>query len=121
MDITHLSIIYFAVFFIMLIGSTLFFWKKSPEFKKKWHVPVVLVNMIVIGGFLLSFAIMLTNNLLQIIPFILVFVLILYLSVFKTRVCDACGKTNQSDDWKTSPEFCSKCGEKLTRSKFFGE
>ncbi|MDY6906114.1 MAG: hypothetical protein SWH61_15685 [Thermodesulfobacteriota bacterium] len=120
MKIDDLAIVYFIVFFIMLIGSTLFYRRKSPEFKKKWHVPVTLVNLIVIGGFLFAFAIMLVDSLIHIIPFVLMFIFILYISIFKTKVCGACGKTNQPENLITAPEFCSKCGEKLSQSKFFG-
>ena len=104
----------------MLIGSTLFFWRKSPEFKKKWHIPVLMINMLVIGGFLFAFAIMLVDNFFQIIPFVLMFLFILYVSIFKIRICDVCGKTNQPENLITAPKFCSKCGEKLSQSKIFG-
>jgi hypothetical protein len=43
-----------------------------------------------------------------------VFVLfLLWVGIFRTRVCLGCGKLSQPDNLITPPSFCSKCGTAL--------
>ena len=41
-------------------------------------------------------------------------ILITYLNLKAVRFCDACGKTIMNQNLFSSPEFCTKCGAKLS-------
>jgi len=113
----QLSTIFIIVWVGLVILCTMFFVGRDASFKKRWHVRISLICIAVIGGFMV-FIVAKSVGALAVLPVVVGIVAIGYLSVTKVRVCDSCGKTNQPQNLITAPEYCSKCGKKLSPSEF---
>ncbi len=113
------AIVYFSVFAALVLGSWLFTRRLDAKAKKKWQPRLVLLAVAILGPFFVLPMLILRIWLgLGIVVIFLVF--FVWLGVFKTRVCEACGTVTQPQNLVRTAEFCPKCGEKLTASPLFG-
>ena len=110
MDKERIVIIFFLTWLVLgVVSLYLFFINKNAAFKRTifpWFV-------ILVGMLFLSFLILLDGprrDLLFMIPLI---ALISFLNIYRTRFCDACGKTVHNYRGLGRPRQCSKCGSML--------
>ena len=104
-----LSLVYFAVWLILAVGTFILFWRKGPDFKKRYYHKVCLFNSFAIGFFMLA--------LVWPHPIGIAMVLIGggsigYLNFKYTKICDSCGKIIQQNPFSLA-KYCEKCGSKL--------
>lgn len=105
--------LYFAVWLMLAGVSLLFSLSAEPAKKKIWNPWIGLFNLLVIGGFLVVFSIKGGGGYFTI--FLLVFLVVIgYLGIFRTRVCERCGKTAQPDFTGKAARYCSRCGAELS-------
>lgn len=102
--------IYLSVWLACAVGSVLFFWGRSPQFKKRWHRRVAAFDVIVIGGMLIAATI---PHWRMLFFFAGASLFIGWVAVFQTRVCPSCGKVSQPANLVSAPNFCRKCGMRL--------
>jgi hypothetical protein len=108
-----LMMVYFVVWTVCAVGTTVLFWRRDPAFKRRWHRPIAIFNTVVIGGFILVFVAQMAPPWWVFLIFLGTLLFIGWVSVFQTRVCAQCGKICQPDNLVTAPRFCRSCGAKL--------
>lgn len=107
------AVVYFAVFAAVALGGWLFTRRLDPKRLKYWQPRLSVLSIIVLGSFLVFPVIQgqVWFFLIFLIPF---FAWSIYYSIAKVRVCEGCGAVQQPQDLITTPQFCSKCGTKLS-------
>ncbi|MDH3625704.1 MAG: hypothetical protein OES69_11565 [Myxococcales bacterium] len=102
--------IYFPIWFALVIGTWLFFRGRDSAFKKRWYRRVSAFNVTVIVGMIVLMAIPMS------LPFAILgaaMLPLMWIPIYRTRVCLACGKVCQPENLITPQKFCSKCGAGL--------
>ena len=107
-----LVIAYFGIWFSFAVGTFLFFRGKDPAFKRRWHRPVAIVVMFVIGGMIVLMA-GLMGDWRATAVFAVAALFFVWVGAFRTRVCLRCGKVSQPRNLVTPERFCGKCGTAL--------
>lgn len=99
---------YIPVWLAFALGYPLLFWRRSPEFTKRWYRRFAAFHITVVGGMIAAIAFphfpafLLTLTLL----------LICYVTVFQTRVGMSCGKVSLPENL-TARAVCKHCGAQL--------
>lgn len=109
---------YFLTFAILAISQYLFLHGRSPREKRYWFPRLSILNLLVIGGFLV--AIILASgqwlSLFLLVPFLAIFG---YLGLTRIVICQRCGATVQPQYLVEPSQFCPRCGAELERGPIF--
>jgi hypothetical protein len=99
---------YFVVWVTMAVGSWLFEGSLGANEKKRLHSRVLLINIVVIGGFLAAMMLVAGSGLaaLVILP---VSAVLFYLNATRNRLCMQCNR-NVMPTGFAACEFCPRCG-----------
>ncbi len=117
--IETLFFVYFVVFAAVVIGHWLYFRKKDPVFRWRWHARTILLVGFIIGGYLVVLA-GLTSRSWAMAGGALVFaVAILFLNITLTTICHSCGKAAQSQSLTSAAKYCIHCGGPVAPSPLF--
>ena len=93
-----------------IISFVIFFLGKNAQLKRKLWPPFVI-------GAGVLFAVFVTLMGFPLDTFYIMgpaLILITYLNLTRTKFCDSCGKTIINQNFFAKPEYCTKCGEKLS-------
>jgi hypothetical protein len=112
-----LLLAYFGVFALLVGGQLLFLQGRSPREKKYWHPRLSLLNLVVIGGFLVVMVAASSRQSLPVIVTVLILAVMGFIAHTRILVCDQCGATAQPQSLVTAARFCPKCGAPLTRAR----
>ena len=103
--------IFVAIWIILCILSLFIFTVNNNASLKRKLWPVFLIG----GGILMLVFTYITdshgNALYFAVPAL---ILVVSINIYRTKFCDACGKTNYGTHLLSKPNFCAKCGEKLS-------
>ncbi len=94
-----------------LFASAFFFVSKNANLKRKAWPPFMIAGALVFLGFSWTMGFSARMFFFE-LP---VVALITFLNVRAMRFCDACGKTNTTQNHFSPARFCSKCGASLER------
>ena len=107
-----LWVIWFVSSVLIGLGSLVYF-RLSPDanLKRRFHRWFTIAYG---GGFFLLIVLGMGAS-----PFILLFgtavIVITYLNIRNTVICDACGKMTYNHAWFSKAEYCAKCGAPLSQ------
>lgn len=102
--------IFFPLWFALAIGALLFYRRQDPAFRKRWHRHVYGANFALVGG---AVILMTIPDWAAFLVFTVFVLFLLWVGIFRTRVCLGCGKIAQPDKIIIPARFCSKCGTAL--------
>ena len=108
-----LIVAYFAIWLVCAVTSTLLFLGRNPEFKKKWYLPVSLINLAIIGGMLVIVTLRLPAPLWFCALLAAVLLFFGWTLAFRMRVCPSCGKVAHPEYLVLAQKFCANCRRKL--------
>jgi hypothetical protein len=110
------AIVYFVVWVTLAVGTTILFWvRRDPEFRIRWHAKISLVAIITI----LFFMFLISPSWVSLFFIGIPGGLIGYLSITKTTICKSCGKIIQPVRLFNRAQFCPYCGGETVCSKIF--
>ena len=111
-----LFLAYFPVWAILAVGQLLFLRGRSPSEKKYWHPRLSLLNLIVIGGFMVAIVAS-SQQWLAVVATALMVVAIGLLLLTRVTICDQCGATVQPRSLLFAAKFCPKCGSPVSPAR----
>ena len=109
-------LVYFGVWTALAVGTSILYWvRRDPEFRIRWHARIVLVVSIPIGLFMFLIA----PNWIVLLLIVVFGGVITYLNVSKTTICTKCGRIVQPVRLVQRAKLCPRCGGETVCSKPF--
>jgi hypothetical protein len=106
----------FSVLVALAVGSGIFLWRCDPKGRKVWGPRLTLLQLVLLVT-LVAVPMIYWGRWLALLLVLGFVALLAYSVVFKTRVCEECGKTAQPVNVIRAAQFCPSCGEKLSPSQ----
>ena len=113
-------LVYVFVWVALGLGVWILIGGLDPKRKKVWQPRIGLVTLGVLAIFFLG-PLLLGRNWLGAALLVLAFAALTHFGILKTRVCESCGMVTRPQSLGMAAKFCSKCGEKLSRTRIWGK
>jgi hypothetical protein len=113
---TAFAVVFLAVFAVIALGGWFYGRRLDPQALKRWYPRFSILCIAVLAPFLIAPMVVWGQYMAAVIASAVI-VVIAYVAVAKTRVCEACGTVTQPQNLFTPADFCPKCGAALSPNK----